>query len=163
MNGMDSAEEMDRAGRSTAADDEMDFDMGATTSDVGDRAGGAAMRLIFAGVGAVATACDQAASQFDRFVDRGQRVQEQWQDRADEVRRQNLGARGRVRDSFRSAMDVFLNSLNIPSKGDIDTLNVKMNILSRKLDDLQMDRVGEPGPRASEPPPPPPPPADVAT
>jgi polyhydroxyalkanoate synthesis regulator phasin len=117
-------------------------------------------KLLWASLGAFAEACDVAGKRFDEFVNRGQRVQAEWQDKADDIRRQNAGARGRVQDSFRGAMDVFLNSFHVPSKGDVDTVNMKLNILSRKLDDLQIDRVGPSGgPEA----PPPPPPESLAT
>ncbi len=125
---------------------------------------GPARRFVLAGIGAAAAACDAAADRFDEFVNRGRQVRADWQDKADEVRRQNVGAQGRVRDSFRSAMDVFLDSLNIPSKADMDTINVKLNILSRKLDDLQMERVRESSSGSPEPPPPStPPPKDLST
>jgi hypothetical protein len=39
---------------------------------------------------------------------------------------------------FRTGMDVLLNKLNFPSKADLDTINVKLNMLARKMDDLQM-------------------------
>jgi hypothetical protein len=66
-------------------------------------------------------------------------------------------------------MDVFLNRVNLPSKGDVDTINVKLNILTRKLDDLQMQQVrqarssaaGVVQPTAT--PTPPPPTDDLAT
>ena len=125
---------------------------------------GPARRFVLASIGAAAVACDVAADRFDEFVNRGRQVRDEMQDKADEVR-QNAGARVRVRDSFRTAMDVFLDGLNIPSKADMDTINVKLNILSRKLDDLQMERVREASGESSEavPPSTPPPPADLST
>jgi polyhydroxyalkanoate synthesis regulator phasin len=104
----------------------------------------------YAGLGAAATACDVAADTFDRFVDRGQRVQDDLQQRVDGVRARNAGTRGRVGDTFRSAMNFFLDSINVPNKADVDTINAKLNIVTRKLDDLQYEQV-----RAATPPPPP--------
>jgi len=127
---------------------------------------GAARRVVLASIGAAAAACDTAAERFDRYVNRGQQVRDEWQDRADDLRRQNAGVRGRARESFRAAMDLFLNSLNVPSKGDIDTINVKLNILSRKLDEIQTDRVEAASPGRTPPPPPsdaPLTPGDLAT
>jgi hypothetical protein len=61
-------------------------------------------------------------------------------------------------------MDTFFNSLNVPSKADIDTINVKLNVVSRKLDDLQMERVrGAGGPSGPPPPVPPAVDEDLAT
>ena len=128
-----------------------------------EQAEGPASRLVLAGIGAAASVADAAADRFDEFVNRGRQVRDEWQDKADEVRRRNVPTRGRVQESFRTAMDVFLDTLNIPSKGDMDTINVKLNILSRKLDDLQMERVGGTNAGSAEgptPPAPPPHPSD---
>lgn len=106
-----------------------------------EKAEGAARKVVLAGIGAVAVACDTADETFNRFADRGARVQADLQERVDEARQQNQGARTRFSDYLRNGMDVFLNTLNVPSKGDIDTINVKLNILSRKLDDIQMENL----------------------
>ncbi len=98
-------------------------------------------RLFVAGLGAAAYVGDTAQDTFDNFVDRGSRVQDELRGRADDVRRQNSGARARAQDYYRSAVDSALDHANLPSKGDLDTINVKLNILSRKLDDLQLHRV----------------------
>jgi len=127
---------------------------------------GPARRFVLAGIGAAASVADAAADRFDEFVNRGRQVRDEWQDKADEVRQRNVTTRGRVRESFRTAMDVFMDSLNIPSKADMDTINVKLNILSRKLDDLQMERVRETSGGSAEgptPPAPPRPPTDLST
>jgi poly(hydroxyalkanoate) granule-associated protein len=128
-----------------------------------DQAEGPARRLVLAGIGAAASMADAAADRFDEFVNRGRQVRDEWQGKADEVRRRNVSTRGRVQESFRTAMDVFLDSLNIPSKGDMDTINVKLNILSRKLDDLQMERVRGTSAGAAKAPTPPTPPTDQST
>lgn len=119
---------------------------------------GTVKRLALAGVGAMASAYDVANETFDRFVDRGEQVQRDLQDRTDDMRRQNARANRRFGDFLRSSMDVFLNRVNLPSKGDVDTINVKLNILTRKLDDLQMQQVRQarPGQTGTSPTPPPP-------
>jgi polyhydroxyalkanoate synthesis regulator phasin len=106
----------------------------------------------------MASAYDVANETFDRFVDRGEQVQRDLQDRTDDMRRQNARANRRFGDFLRSSMDVFLNRVNLPSKGDVDTINVKLNILTRKLDDLQMQQVRQarPGQTGTSPTPPPP-------
>ena len=114
-----------------------------------------AKRLFYAGIGAFAAACDAAEDTFDRFVNRGEQVTQEWQARADDIRTQNAGKRGRVRDYVRSAMDSMLNTVDIPSKTDVDTINLKLNVLTRKIDDLQMATMSE-GPTSVETPPPPP-------
>lgn len=104
---------------------------------------GPAERMLLAGIGAVATALDEAGEVFDRFVDRGRQVQTEIRDRALDARLQNAAARYHVRDSLRSTMDAFLGMMEVPSKTDVDTINVKLNILTRKIDDLHMQAGGE--------------------
>jgi poly(hydroxyalkanoate) granule-associated protein len=139
---------------------------GAATAEWVEQVGGPARRLVLAGIGAVASVVDTAEQSFDQFVERGEQVRSEWRDRADEVRHQNVGARGRVRDYFRTAMDTFLDGINVPNKADVDTINVKLNILSRKLDDLQIQQVRVTNPGQPETPPGeavPPPDTDMAT
>jgi poly(hydroxyalkanoate) granule-associated protein len=104
-----------------------------------DRAEETARRMMLAGLGAVAMAVDAAEDTFDRLVDRGERVQSELEERAREARRGRLMRRSRLGNAFRNAMDAFLDTLAVPNKADIDTINVKLNILTRKIDDLQMD------------------------
>lgn len=125
---------------------------------------GAAKRTVLAGIGAVAVACDQANERFEQLVERGEQVREEWQGKADDIRQQNAGTRSRVRTYLRDAMDVVLNNFNMPSKGDIDTINVKLNILSRKLDEMNrgpLDDTMVVPPSGAVPPPPPP--GDLST
>ncbi|GAC1321476.1 MAG: hypothetical protein NVS2B16_11210 [Chloroflexota bacterium] len=114
-----------------------------------------ARRAVLAGIGAIALACDTAGDTFDRFVNRGERVESELRERVDDVRQHNAGARGRVDQYYRTALDALLDRANLPSKGDLDTINVKLNIVSRKLDDLQMQNVtggtAVPAPPASTP------------
>jgi polyhydroxyalkanoate synthesis regulator phasin len=138
---------------------------GATPGGPLEQSEGVVKRAVLASVGAVATACDTASQTYDQLVDRGQQVTDQWQERAGEMRRQNAGMRGRFGDYFRGAVDTLLHNVNIPSKTDLDTVNVKLNIMSRKLDELQTGRGRDAsaGPSAYTPPPPPPVDEDLAT
>ena len=107
-------------------------------------------QFVLAGIGAAATAMDRAQDTFDRFVDRGERVQRDLQDRAEDTRRDYGTTSRRSRDYFRSAMTMFLDSLNVPSKADVDVINAKLNILTRKLDNIQMDTARTAAGTASE-------------
>ena len=103
---------------------------------------GPAKRVVLAGLGAVATACDVANETFDRFVDRGAQAQDHLQQRADDMRMQATG-RTRFSDAVRSAMNTFLDGINVPNKADVDVINAKLNIVTRKLDDLQFQSMHE--------------------
>jgi hypothetical protein len=52
-------------------------------------------------------------------------------------------------------MDSVFEGLNVPSKSDVDALNLKLNVLTRKIDDLQMQAVRGEEPAAESPSPPP--------
>ncbi|HEX6510557.1 MAG TPA: hypothetical protein VF221_23255 [Chloroflexota bacterium] len=106
-----------------------------------EQAEGTVRRVWYAGIGAAATACDVASDTFDRFVDRGARAQEELRLRADDVRARNMGTRGRVGEALRGAMNTLLDGVNIPNKSDVDTINHKLNYVTRKLDDLQLQQV----------------------
>lgn len=110
-----------------------------------DKAEETARRVMLAGLGAAALAVDTAEDTFDRLVDRGQRAQNDLEERAREVRQGRMMRRGRLGYAFRNAMDAFLDTLSIPNKADVDTINVKLNILTRKIDDLQMESVAGQG------------------
>lgn len=103
---------------------------------------GPAKRVVLAGLGAAFTACDAANETFDRFVGRGAQAQDELQRRADDIRLQTAG-RTRMGDAVRSAMNAFLDALNVPNKADVDVINAKLNIVTRKLDDLQFQGVQE--------------------
>jgi polyhydroxyalkanoate synthesis regulator phasin len=98
-------------------------------------------RFLMAGIGAVATLIDNAGETFDQLADRGERVSRELNERVEDARHQNAGASDRVRDYARSGANSVMDTLGVPNKGDVDTINVKLNILSRKLDELQMSRV----------------------
>ncbi len=125
-----------------------------TPSGSADRPGDQARRLVLAGIGAVAEVCDTAEQTFDRLVDRGEAVQHDWQAQAEQMRLRNAGARGRMQRYFRNAMDAVLDGLSVPNKADVDTINVKLNILTRKIDDLQMSQARETTPPLVVPEPP---------
>ncbi len=120
---------------------EPDGDPNEMVGDPVERAEEGVKRVMLAGLGAAALAVDTAEDTFDRLVDRGQQVQDDLEERAREARQGRMRRRGRVGYAFRNAMDAFLDTLSIPNKADVDTINVKLNILSRKLDDLQMEDV----------------------
>jgi len=116
------------------------------------RVEGAAKRATLAWLGAAATACDLANNTYEQFVNRGEQARAEARRRADDVRRQNAGARDRAEDFVRTGMNVFLDNLHVPNKADVDTINVKLNILTRKIDDLQMQQTFEAQSPTSEPP-----------
>jgi polyhydroxyalkanoate synthesis regulator phasin len=123
-----------------------------------------ARQLFYAWLGALATAYDTAEDRYDQFVRRGREVTEEWQNRSDDARRASSRTSGRVRDSFRMMMDGVMSGMNMPTKSEVDAMNVKLNILMRKLDDLAMrETISRPGQPEAPPPFAPRPDTDMAT
>jgi len=116
------------------------------------RAEGVARRATLAWLGAAATACDLANNTYEQFVNRGEQARAAARRRAEEARQRNAGTRDRAEDFVRTGMNVVLDNLQVPNKADVDTINVKLNILTRKIDDLQMQQTFEAERFTPEPP-----------
>lgn len=121
-------------------------------------------RLFLAWLGAMATAYDAAEDTFDQFVRRGEEVQEEFQGRRQEMQG-GADSSARVRDSMRSVIHSLRSELDVPSKSEVDAINVKLNVVLRKLDDLTMESATPPASGQPEAPfnPIPPTEGDMAT
>jgi polyhydroxyalkanoate synthesis regulator phasin len=98
-------------------------------------------RLLLAGLGAAVTVVDTAGETVERLIVRGESVSNEWTERVNDMRRDNSGAGERVKDYARTGVNVLLDKVGVPNKGDVDTINMKLNILSRKLDEIQLQQV----------------------
>jgi polyhydroxyalkanoate synthesis regulator phasin len=98
-------------------------------------------RLLLAGLGAAVTVVDTAGETVERLIERGESVSNEWTERVNDMRRDNSGAGERVKDYARTGVNVLLDKVGVPNKGDVDTINMKLNILSRKLDEIQLQQV----------------------
>ncbi|HZU11277.1 MAG TPA: phasin family protein [Chloroflexota bacterium] len=97
-----------------------------------------ARKLFLAWLGAMATAYDTTEDTFERFVRRGEQVQDELEHRTQDVTGGAESANMRMRDSIQMLSQTIRDQLNVPSKTEIDAINVKLNIVLRKLDDLSM-------------------------
>ncbi len=94
---------------------------------------------LMAGIGAITIAQDE----IERFVQKmGERSRETAEDsRKPVVEVKAKGKQGvkKVSQKLDRQMDNALTRLNIPTKSDVDTLNVKIADLSKKLDELDLE------------------------
>jgi hypothetical protein len=74
----------------------------------------------------------------NRLVQRGEELQGELQSKAQDARWESMRPANRVGDSVHMLSRTIRDQLDIPSKSEIDAMNVKLNILMRKLDDLAM-------------------------
>jgi poly(hydroxyalkanoate) granule-associated protein len=108
-----------------------------------------AMRRIFlAGLGAVAVTQEAIVDGLAKFVERGERVEEKGRKMAQkriEQRRHQVRKVVRKRkkeveaasDEMEERVATLLDSMNVPSKDDIDTLSAKITELTEKVDELK--------------------------
>jgi polyhydroxyalkanoate synthesis regulator phasin len=93
-------------------------------------------KLVLASIGAVALGQETLERLLDRMVERGEQVQEAARKRAEEFRqkrRQIIGSRAR-------GVETALDSANLPSKADIQSLHDQIAALSTKVDLLSEEK-----------------------
>lgn len=101
------------------------------------RLGRAASKLMLASIGAVALGKDTLERWLDRLAERGEQVQATARKRAEAFRkkqRQLIGSR-------RQKVEDVLDSANLPSKTDIQSLHDQIAALSTKVDQLSEEKV----------------------
>jgi hypothetical protein len=99
---------------------------------------GLARNAYLAMLGAVGMLWDGWDDTVNRLVEGGEELQGELQSRAQEARWENMRASSRMGDSLQMVTRALRDQLDIPSKSEIDAMNVKLNILLRKLDDLAL-------------------------
>jgi polyhydroxyalkanoate synthesis regulator phasin len=99
---------------------------------------GLARSVYLAMLGAVGMVWDGWDDTVNRLVQRGEELQGELQSKAQDARWESMRPANRVGDSVHMLSRTIRDQLDIPSKSEIDAMNVKLNILMRKLDDLAM-------------------------
>ncbi len=101
-------------------------------------------RVLMAGVGAVALTQEQIEDFVGKLVERGEIADGDARKLVTEVidrRRKTLvDSTRRAEEEFDKRIEGLLMRMNIPSKGEIDTLSDKIGDLSRKVDELMRSR-----------------------
>ena len=94
----------------------------------------AARKVVLASIGAVALAQDELEDFVNRLVERGEIAEKDARKLLREVtdkRRKN------VEREMDKRMEEMLDRLNVPSKGDIESLGKKIAVLTAKVEDLK--------------------------
>jgi poly(hydroxyalkanoate) granule-associated protein len=108
-------------------------------------------RLLMASIGAVALTYDEAERLIKRLVERGELAQKDGEKVLNELmgrlQQQNSGASSddqsqpftnmNIGGQIESGLEQLLNSLNIPSRRDIDDLSTKMAQLAERVEELR--------------------------
>lgn len=113
----------------------------------------AAKRLALAGLGAVAAATEATDEVFQTLVKKGEEARDQAVREIREARQRNADKRADSLTFLGARLDAFLRTVNLASRGDIEALNAKLNIITRKLDEMGAGRAASPppDPSASQP------------
>jgi poly(hydroxyalkanoate) granule-associated protein len=107
-----------------------------------------AQTVVRAGLGVMGMGQDAAASAqeeivklFDKLVERGEEIEKERRQQFDEFvenrQKQVKDQRKKAEKDLEKRIETVLHSLNMPSRKDIDSLNRKINALTRKIDELQ--------------------------
>lgn len=99
---------------------------------------GLARSVYLAMLGAVGMVWDGWDDTVNRLVQRGEELQGELQSKAQDARWESMRPANRMGDSVQMLSRTIRDQLDIPSKSEIDAMNVKLNIVMRKLDDLAM-------------------------
>ena len=100
-------------------------------------------RVLLAGVGAAALAHDEARAFLDRLVERGELAHEEAREMLKEVSAKHgdrlKGVRGRVRER----MDRTLGALDVPRRSDIESIQQRIDHLTRQVEALLEQKKGQ--------------------
>lgn len=96
----------------------------------------AAHKTFLAGVGVVATAQDEAVEWFDKFVERGEKVEKEGRETLSKLRERREKESKKAEKEMDQRVEEILHRMNMPTKGDINALNAKIVTLTKKVDEL---------------------------
>jgi poly(hydroxyalkanoate) granule-associated protein len=100
-------------------------------------------RIALAGIGAVSVATEVTDEVFSELVKRGEQSREEARDEMRHARARTARRNADAAEFFRARMNDLMDRFNLPSKGDVDSINAKLNILTRKVDEFQAAQVGD--------------------
>jgi len=97
----------------------------------------ATRRVMLASIGAVALAQDELEAFIDRLVERGQIAEQDGKHLVRDVMERRRSQTVRAEAELEHRVEGMLAHMMVPTKSDIEALNVKITELSRKIDELK--------------------------
>ncbi len=100
-------------------------------------------KVFWAGLGAISMTQEELGKLANTLIERGQKVQKERQEHAEELiqERREAVESGRVqlRDNVSNKIDKAWHVVKLPSAKDVDMLNTKLEDLNAKLDELNSE------------------------
>ena len=100
-------------------------------------------KALLAAIGAAAIAQDEIEALVNRLVERGEIAERDGKILIHEMKDKRKSKTTKIEDEIDRNISNVLDRMNIPTKADVDALNVKIAELSKKLDEMK-----KPGGRA---------------
>lgn len=101
----------------------------------------AARRVLMAGVGVVVLAQEEVEEFVNKLIERGEIAEKDGRKLINEVienrKNQMQHTRQATQEEFDKRLESILDRLNVPTRGDIDTLNTKVTELTSKVEALK--------------------------
>ncbi len=94
-------------------------------------------RVFLAAIGAAAIAQDKVETLVNRLVERGESVEKDGKKLAHEMREKRKGRASKVEERISKHVESVHERMNIPSRTDVEALSQKIEVLSKKIDELK--------------------------
>jgi poly(hydroxyalkanoate) granule-associated protein len=98
-------------------------------------------RVLMAGVGVVVLAQEEVEEFVNKLIERGEIAEKDGRKLINEVienrKKQAQDTKQATQEEFDKRLESILDRLNIPTRGDIDTLNTKVTELNAKVEELK--------------------------
>jgi poly(hydroxyalkanoate) granule-associated protein len=97
----------------------------------------ATRKVLLASIGVMAIAQDEIEDFVSKLIERGEIAEKDGRRLVGEVMERRQKTSKSAEEEVTKRFQQFLERLNIPTKDDIDALNMKINLLSKKIEDLK--------------------------
>jgi poly(hydroxyalkanoate) granule-associated protein len=94
-------------------------------------------KVLLASIGVVSLAQNEIEDFVGKLIERGEIAEKDGRKLVGEIKDKRQKATKGVEDEVSKRVQQFLERINVPTKDDIDALNKKINLLSKKIDELK--------------------------
>ncbi len=99
----------------------------------------AVRKVLLAGVGAVALAQEEVEDFVNRLVERGEIAEKDGRKLIQDLRERRKRTTEKAEEVADKRFEELLSRMNVPTKGDLEALSAKINVLTKKVDELKKE------------------------